>query len=266
MPPAYRPGMVPRMALTPRIGGRGRSQLMNDLMGECPSLLDDLVFYPMWQGSQCVDMISGAVLENSANPVLPTDLSPNGEIAGRYLTADIRYLSAGAVDKIGHGDSAFSIASWIYPTAFPSYSTIITDGKTAPPINGTHILLSGSAGILMLLINTYTTNNYLSISYPTNSIPLNAWSCISITYDGSMQAAGCSMSINNFLQPMTIVKNSLVTPFNPGGNLQIGARDGSGYPFSGGIGATPIWRRVLSGREQAAFHNNGTGLRYPFRR
>jgi hypothetical protein len=258
VPPAYRPGMVPRVALAPRMGFRGRGQLMNDLMGECPGLLDDLGFYPMWTGSQCIDMISGKVA--TINGTITNTSAPNGEVAKNFSSSGAEF----ALDVIGHGDRQCSMIAWIYPTSFASHNAIITDGLNTGTLRGNYLsLLSGIPTIF--LIGTYATN-CVQISAKT-AINTNMWQTIGIRYNGSMRSSGVNFFVSGKpVQPDIPASDTLTTPYVPGANLNVGIRNRADLGFSGSIGPSPIWGRALSDVEHAAFYNGGLGLRYPFRR
>jgi hypothetical protein len=229
---------------------------MNDLMGECPSLLDDLVFYPMWQGSQCVDMISGAILTKSG--VLPTDAF-GGDVAGRYSSA---YLNGPAI-RIG--DSDFSIAAW----------TKIADYVTAPVrrvIIGSWKFLGADSRSFMISYRIDLARYLFAVSpdginessYSANSFGASQdqnWHLVGGWHDASQNTVGVSVDLkSDIYSHSTGVYPSIAA-------TRIGNYDGTVNAYlTGSVGQSPMWRRILSDSEWAHFYNNGLGLRYPFRR
>ena len=257
MKPAYRPGLVPQVAMKPRMGARSRMHTMQDLMGECPSLLDDLVFYSMWMGSQCVDMISGTVLTNSASPILPTYNAPNGELAGNYIAASSQFLTTPSTTALAFGDCQFTISSWMQRRT-AVYQTYVAKWVAA---NSEYILYyENSANRVRFEVQK--TNNSGSVGINASSagaLPLStAWKCVFGFHDSINDILGVCVDGR-----MDIVAHSLgVRASNCA--FTIGAEADASLPQNGPIGPVAAWRRILPLQEMQAYDNNGIGIAYPF--
>lgn len=253
MPPAYRPGLVPRVALTPRMGSRGRSQLMNDLMGECPSLLDDLVFYPMWQGSQCMDMITGALLTNSANPVLLiSDIF--GRPAGLYVGANGNYLYGPSTGYLRTGSISF--AAWFKRHTGGANTRILATGAGSNTQHGWSILGSDTS------IKVNIGNGVSRLESSAIPISLNTSYLVCVVINRNSDKLEISLNGTQYYTDISSIHNDNIAVHY---GVCIGSSSGVSS-WDGAIGETPIWQRILSYREQFEFYNNGLGLRYPFRR
>lgn len=255
MKPAYRPGLVSQFAIKPRMGARSRGQTLTGLLGDCPSLLDGLSFYPTWVGSQCVDLVSGAVLTNSANPVIPSDISPNGETAGKYVSASSNYLDASFLYR-DLSKISYTVAAWSKHSDISTSRAVFFGSKTS----------FQTFGIFWRLANTgivFTIGD--GVSYFLNSNPAtintNSWVC-SIGYqDASRSVIG--LDVNNIKTvPVTFSPYSTAT----GGAVSIGRLGQyNGAYMAGSIGQIAMWMRLLSDQEKQLFYNNGIGQQYPFR-
>jgi len=252
MKPACRPGLVPQVALKPRMGARSRGMVLNDLMSECPSLLNDLVFYPMWRGSQCVDMISGAVLTNSASPVLPTAQSPSGELAGVFASASSQYLE---FPDIG-GLRDFTVAVWHYPTAYSTAQALISQWN--PSVSRRwEIWCSSIDGLFEFVVSH---DNVYANAYKPKAVvapSLNNWHMIAGT---CVAGSRVGLAIDNLPEVNVSAPNSCYSVSVP---INIGRYFSTGY-VNGCLGPVAIWRRAVPTQELQLYWNNGMGIRYPF--
>lgn len=248
MQPAYRPGIIPRMALTSRMGSRSRGQLMNDLMGECPSLLDDLVFYPMWMGSQYVDMISGSLLVNPIG-VIPSGCSPDQVPCA--LFSGSQYMDAGIVPAyrdmsvlMWHSPVDPSTVSWL----FSDYQNVQNKRRWALSIGVENpkkaafvwSVTGGSPAIVLPSIDDVSTGWHLF----GGRLSLTTSTCF---YDSLQRNASGGQMYNTV-----------------GPSIRVGGIEN--VYANGLIGSSGVWLRFISDREHLAFYNGGQGLRYPFRR
>lgn len=248
MPPAYRPGMVPRVALTPRMGSRARGQLMNDLMAECPSLLDDLVFYPMWQGSQCVDMITGAVLAITGTPT-PSG-TPNGEpgasMVGAYITGPVIDLRPDT-----------TIAGWINPIALPAAGTAyaIANKTFNSSMRDVECILMESGFIQNRVFNSSGTSLGAIAS---NAVAVGMWHMWTLRIESNAFVQTVDSNSKFLVNSGTVANSNLPILI---GREPVNVRSSNAL-----FGQFAVWKRLLSSQENDLLYNNGSGLRYPFRR
>ncbi len=81
----------------------------------------------------------------------------------------------------------------------------------------------------------------------STALPDNVWSFVTVTYDGSKTAGGVTLYVNGVAETPNIYQDKLTTDdiSNPI-DAQIGAREGTHYPFRGGIDDVMIFLRALS--------------------
>ncbi|MBM3736893.1 MAG: DUF1553 domain-containing protein [Acidobacteria bacterium] len=81
-------------------------------------------------------------------------------------------------------------------------------------------------------------------------LPLNAWHDVTVTYDGSMLAAGTRIYVDGKEWPLKVLFDQHVWPINQKAPLRIGA--GGGLGFDGQVSEAGIYNRALSPDEVRA--------------
>ena len=84
-----------------------------------------------------------------------------------------------------------------------------------------------------------------------NSFPVDRWTNVSVTYEGSQKAGDFKLYVNGKLEPLEIVANSLSNPVKPTVPLEIGARAGT-LKFRGLIDELRFYDRILTPAEIAS--------------
>lgn len=244
MKPAYRPGLVPQVAMRPRMGARSRGQMINELMAGCPSLLDDLIFYPMWTGSRLVDLISGATLTNSANAVPPT---------GVFSSALSNALQLPSSNSLLMNESSFTAAVWCNPTAGGDQCIF---GKYAPSIASREWgIFTRAAGNFGVLYSATGSSGTVLLSGET--ITLNQNHLVALARDDSY----INIYTDGVYKNRAAFSGSLYKGTAP---IALGSAPDGSF-FDGWIGQTSIWRRILSAQEHYMLWTGFDRLSYPFR-
>jgi hypothetical protein len=234
-----------RSAIRPLSGYRTRMQMAGEIFKFCPSLLDDLLFFTLWKGPQCVDVISGNALTNSPNPVRPTDWCSFTN-AGRYVSASSNYLTAWNIDF----SSPFSISVWYYPPAtMAAYGGLLT--KYDYGLNARSISILHDTTSIGLAVSA---DGITPISVYIQRAVVPAWHLISAINDGT------TSRLYYDAQYQGEITSSILSSTVP---VMIGARLNSGTPITfanGSIGPCYIWKRQKSDREEAATYAGGYGI------
>ncbi|TAF66139.1 MAG: T9SS C-terminal target domain-containing protein [Cytophagales bacterium] len=142
-------------------------------------------------------------------------------------------------------NEAFSIEAWIYPTA---NNGVIVSKMVDTPFNRGWALKLNATGQLEISLVGFSTIAYFSLNTTTN-IPLNQWSSVAMTYDGSNTASGISLYLNGVPQPVTNAGNGVVSEIKTPTPLSIGAANTNLIPngfFSGVIDEVRVWAGVRS--------------------
>jgi hypothetical protein len=151
----------------------------------------------------------------------------------------------------------FSISLWVYPQDLSSRKYFVTDleslGNTHAgwaifhdPIEGLSFLMQGETEVERLHIATGTLT------------PARWWHIV-VTYDGSGQASGTTVRVNNVVQSASVISNTLTSslPVSISNNdaLTFGALAGGGNFFDGEMTDIILWDEVLTSEEQEALFN-----------
>lgn len=238
--------MIPYRPCIMRIpGARNRAQAMNDGFGELPSLLDSLVFYPVWIGSQCVDMVSGSVLTNSANPVVPDSTDPADNIAGSFLAASSRRLYG---PSLWTGEEV-SVAAWAKVTSIAVAHRCIFANLVNPTLEGIYLGVAHTTGLCRFIPKVGAAQ---VIVYSSVAARLNQWECVIATVDSSGSA---SINVSGIAR-----SQNLGGKISPSSAAHYCGSYYGGEFFNGSIGSIAVWNRCVSDREQLAYYANGQGI------
>ena len=198
--------------------------------------------------------LAAPVSRSRDGKVIPLN-AQNGQgrfAAGRVGQAAIfdgkSYLQSGDVDGFdSHGfyDDKYSIAAWIYPTA--STGAIVTRVADVVEPNG-HGLQLKDGKIQYNYVSKWVDEG---IRLETqNSVSLNEWHQITLTYDGSRYAEGVKVYVDGAEWKWEVLLDDLNNPRplrrEP---VRIGAGGGADNRFQGNIDDVRIYDRALSAAE-----------------
>src|SRR5207249_789931 len=139
------------------------------------------------------------------------------------------------------GSTEVTIDAWVFPTAFPDFMGIIYPG----PTNIWWIQVLSSAQI------RFAINDPVSGSADsTNTIPLNQWSHVAMSWDGTT----ARLYINGIQDPTTLAASGAI-PSDAGLSKAIGSRGGIDQFFNGLIDEVEIFTRALSQQEVLDIYN-----------
>lgn len=153
-------------------------------------------------------------------------------------------------------NQAFSFSSWIKPRGTAARLGDVKSGvligkmnATAPHAGWNVYWKKGS--ILIQLINDSSTNS-LSVEAPGKLSPVNKWTNVCFTYDGSSKGAGVKIYINGKLADMKITSDTLTGSIKTDAPLWIGRRNPSGEILQEtGYQDMRIYQRALTSEEVA---------------
>ncbi len=154
-----------------------------------------------------------------------------------------RYIDAGDVAKFSYMDP-FSFAAWIYPTA-PN-GAIMSRIEDAPQGHGYGLYLKD--GKIRLHITMRWTDIGMRLE-TADSIELNRWQHVVMSYDGKRKAEGVKIYLNGDSQKITVLFDELTWPLDPKDPFRIGAGEGPENRFQGVIDEVRVYRRALSPEE-----------------
>ena len=161
--------------------------------------------------------------------------------------------SDSSIDNIFNGGG--TISAWINPTGWGEgdFGRIIDKGP------GYSFFVSNYSGIPLRSIRfaQYFTSNLSAWTTPTDSITLNTWQHVAITYDNSSNANTPTIYINGVAQALaqSHAGSGTATPDNDA-NMYIGNNGASDRAFEGSIDDVRIYNRALSADEVTGLYTN----------
>ena len=154
--------------------------------------------------------------------------------------------------------NAMTAEAWVYPTARnPQASAILCKYDAAPLNQASWTMFIDGAGHGGYLASTIGSAGSAEI-FTTNLCPLNAWTHLAATYDGS----NVRIYFNGSLQSTASMTGAI---FPGTDNLGIGANIGGGVAslFGGMIDEPTVYNRALASNEISAIYNAGSSGKCP---
>ena len=156
-----------------------------------------------------------------------------------------RYVDVGNVGNFGFYDG-FTLSAWIHPTE--ASGTIISRASDEPEGKGFSLVLQdGHLGAN--LIQRWLDDGVRVQSEET--VPLNQWSHVILTYDGSRLASGVQLYLDGRPLRTRIDLDYMNQPFDVKQPLRIGGGLGAGSRFRGQIAGVRVYRSALTAEEAA---------------
>jgi sulfur relay (sulfurtransferase) DsrC/TusE family protein len=210
------------------------------------ALIDDLISYYK------LDETSGAVIDSTDNGNNGTNVGaiPNQEgiIGTSYNFTENQYVDTNYTGNSTLNDE-ITVSMWVYPMKSEEIRTIFAKNVNAGDRNFELYVDS--------LKPLFLTGGIESFLWGSQTLDLNEWNMITITYSKSDEKA--KMYINGAFDNETTHSSSLTSNTNSYriGNYNLGA-------MSGKIDEVGIWSRALTSTEVSDLYNSGDGLAYPF--
>jgi mono/diheme cytochrome c family protein len=169
-----------------------------------------------------------------------------GKLAGALKFDGNTHVDLGEIAGFERSDK-FSYGAWINPGSQDALAVLarMDDGAAH---RGYDLLLA--EGKLTAHLIHHWPDNAIHIK-TKNSLPLNQWQHVLLTYDGSSDAAGVKIYVDGKLQEVEVTNNNLTASIKTEKPLHVGRRN-PGAPFRGLIDEVRIYPRTLSPAEVQA--------------
>jgi len=154
--------------------------------------------------------------------------------------------------NIRHADQAFSISLWLKPGEDHPEAVVFANSTSADvPYSGYELLLEN--GRLRWTLAREFPGSAASIA-TTATIPTGRWTHVTVTNDGSRQAAGLRIFLNGQPAATTIVADTLRRDIVSGGAIGFAARSRFPGLRGGVIDEIHLHTRAITAIEAAALH------------
>jgi hypothetical protein len=219
------------------------------------TLLNNLLAY--WK----LDETSGTRFDSTANNNDLTDNNTVGSTTGiqgnaaDFVPVNVEYFSYPSPVLT---TTTFSVSVWVYPKTYGTFGRAIFYQGDVLSDPGIHLWIAstweGSTNCL-----GFRYNNAGNSPSNSNSITLNTWQHVVVTYDGNT----VRFYVNNVAVGSNVIADSsspLAKPFYVGVWYEFNDR----RIWDGYLDELGIWSRVLTAAERTELYNSGSGITYPF--
>jgi hypothetical protein len=186
-----------------------------------------------------VSFTSRAEWKGGAPRYAPGRVGQAGEFDGQ------RYVDAGNVGNFGFYDS-FTLSAWINPSA--ATGTILSRALDDPEGKGFALFLK-DGHLAANLLQRWLDDGVRVES--EEAVPLNRWSHVALTYDGSRLASGVRLYLDGQPLKIKVLLDYMNQPFDAKQPLRIGGGLGPASRFRGLIAEVRAYRSALTAEEAA---------------
>lgn len=220
---------------------------------------------PLWDGLQAY-----YTADNTPNDALGTynGTLTNGATYGTGIISNGFSLD-GVNDYIDlgnnldfDGSTPFSFNIWFNHSSSKQQGLISKEG-TSPAFAGYVVQLESNNKITFYLGSNFGTNDYLIVT-TVNAFTPSSMRMVTLTYDGSKNTSGITISVDDVSQSFTVGRNTLTGSTANSFEMNIGAVvQGTSRFFDGIIDEVSIFNKVLSPTEITELYNSGLAKQYP---
>lgn len=196
------------------------------------------------------------------------DVSGNGHDAvfnGTWTTGHVG-ASAAAFTPAQYAQIPFS-AALNFDSAQPwSFNVWVTQANNT---DAAHVLFSTMSGTIQgyeVGFNTTSLRVYLVNAWTANAITVsaiagvvNTWQMVTVTYDGSLKAAGVTLYFNGSPLPPTIEHDTLTGSIHTSNPPYLSSRAQS-FGVNGALGQAGMWPRTITPADIIRLYAAGAGL------
>ncbi len=225
--------------------------------------------FQAWLASPSIDMadLSGSFdldhqdkdeFVNAVDPARPAkSKDANKLVPGRRGQA-LLFTGDDPLSLGNHGvtnqEDAFSVAFWIKPGEHAKRSLVFHNSSGADPgYNGFELLLED--GKLRWMVAREWPGNCIAVR-SDHLLPLNEWTHVAVSYDGSCKAAGLKILLNGNEAPLEVVRDQLTRNCGSASAFTFGERFRDSGLRGGAVDDIRIFTRPVTALEVAALYQD----------
>jgi hypothetical protein len=205
-------------------------------------------------GSYDLDARDGNAFANTANTASPGNSNDKNQLVPGRKGQSLRFtgddgLALGS-HGVSHQEDAFTVSFFLKPAAITK-RTLVFHNSTGydPGYNGFELLLED--GHLRWMAAREWPGQCIAVR-TREKLPVNQWTHVSVSYDGSSKAAGLIVSLNGVQSPLDIVRDNLVRNCGSANAFTFGERVRDSGLKDGEIDSIRIHGRALTPLEISA--------------
>lgn len=207
-------------------------------------------------GSYDLDARDKDSFANTAKPDQPAKTNANNKSVPGFKGEALAFTGDDALTLGNHGvsnqEDAFSVAFRVKPGENAKRAVIFHNSQGYDPgYNGFELLLED--GKLRWMVAREWPGCCIAVR-SKDSIPLNEWTHVCVTYDGSSRAAGLKIHLNGVEAPVEIVRDQLTRNCGSASAFTFGERVRDNGFRNGAVDEIRIYQRPVTPLEAAALH------------
>jgi len=153
------------------------------------------------------------------------------------------------------GSDAFTISAWVNVDDLTNYRAIVVKQNNASPQVGYSMYVRQTTGRISFQLKNSSGTGW-HIQTTDNTLSVDTWYHVAVTYDGSKNSTGCEIYVN--ATACTISGSGSFTGSSSSTDpFQIGARDGANLLMSGMVDEVAFFDAELSASDITSIYNSG---------
>jgi hypothetical protein len=183
-----------------------------------------------------------------------TDWVPGKYSSGLDFDGDNDYLNCGSNSDIDNL-SALTVTAWIRPRTLVTDDVIVEKDDSGTTAGGWSLI--GYSNYDLYFFADFDGATNLNVTTNSDAIPLNTWSFVTVTWDGSGTGSNVKFYVNGIQRTTSVTTNGAGSRVSDvANNLNIGSDDGS-YEFDGIIDDVHVYNYVRTPAQIAWEYNRG---------
>ncbi len=150
----------------------------------------------------------------------------------------------------------FSVSFWLKATT-NALVYAVSKAESAGNARGWSVRMGANGDLRFNLISISSTN-HLQVRTDPFTINDSLWHHIVVTYDGSTNASGVTIYVDDVSISLTISVDTLTSTTTNAVNMQISGRQGTDSVFIGTIDEVSVWNKELTSAEASEIWHDGT--------
>ena len=209
-------------------------------------------------GSYDLDARTGDDFINTVDAKRPGKSNAKNTLVAGHRGQALTFTGDDPLALGNHGvancEDAFTVACWLKPGAVSKRAVVFhNSGGYDPGYNGFELLLED--GKLRWQASREWPGNCISVR-SVKELPVDEWTHVVVSYDGSSRAAGLNIYINGGNAPLEIVRDQLTKNCGSASAFTFGERVRDSGFRGGAVDDISIFTRPLSALEVDALHQN----------
>jgi hypothetical protein len=209
-------------------------------------------------GSYDLDAREKNELVNAVDPKRPAQSNDKNPLVPGRSGQAVSFTGDDPLSLGNHGvtncEDAFTVAFWLKPGEVTKRALVFhNSGGYDPGYNGFELLLED--GRLRWMVAREWPGNCIAVR-AKDPVPVNEWTHVVVSYDGSSRAAGLKVFLNGNEAPLEIVRDQLTKNCGSASAFTFGERVRDNGLRGGAVDDIRIFTRPISGLEANALYQN----------